>query len=194
MGGGCSLRTPASFTFETPSLLPVPFEPSFLPSHYFVLVSRKLRTAGDVTRPRGGGGGASAKLKKNGFPPEETPSDVDANSPFKHPSRHPNHERAPAASVKSPEKPSVGVSSAVPGLLSPPRPFGSLRRVANAHARCLGAAALPRSAASPPPPPPPPVASAAMKFVYKEEHPFEKRRSEGEKIRKKYPDRVPVSL
>ncbi|TTV42334.1 Gamma-aminobutyric acid receptor-associated protein [Bagarius yarrelli] len=31
-----------------------------------------------------------------------------------------------------------------------------------------------------------------MKFVYKEEHPFERRRSEGEKIRKKYPDRVPV--
>ncbi|KAG7314988.1 hypothetical protein KOW79_022291 [Hemibagrus wyckioides] len=31
-----------------------------------------------------------------------------------------------------------------------------------------------------------------MKFMYKEEHPFEKRRSEGEKIRKKYPDRVPV--
>uniref|UniRef100_A0A672F3K7 GABA(A) receptor-associated protein b n=1 Tax=Salarias fasciatus TaxID=181472 RepID=A0A672F3K7_SALFA len=31
-----------------------------------------------------------------------------------------------------------------------------------------------------------------MKFHYKEEHPFEKRRSEGEKIRKKYPDRVPV--
>ncbi|XP_067112813.1 gamma-aminobutyric acid receptor-associated protein-like [Osmerus mordax] len=31
-----------------------------------------------------------------------------------------------------------------------------------------------------------------MKFIYKEEHPFEKRRSEGEKIRKKYPDRVPV--
>ncbi|KAL4668870.1 hypothetical protein H8959_007424 [Pygathrix nigripes] len=31
-----------------------------------------------------------------------------------------------------------------------------------------------------------------FKFVYKEEHPFEKRRSEGEKIRKKYPDRVPV--
>lgn len=31
-----------------------------------------------------------------------------------------------------------------------------------------------------------------MKFLYKEEHPFEKRRSEGEKIRKKYPDRVPV--
>ncbi|KAG7243401.1 hypothetical protein INR49_011858 [Caranx melampygus] len=30
-----------------------------------------------------------------------------------------------------------------------------------------------------------------MKFQYKEEHPFEKRRSEGEKIRKKYPDRVP---
>ncbi|KAL1270583.1 hypothetical protein QQF64_029599 [Cirrhinus molitorella] len=29
-------------------------------------------------------------------------------------------------------------------------------------------------------------------FQYKEEHPFEKRRSEGEKIRKKYPDRVPV--
>ncbi|NXO01120.1 GBRAP protein, partial [Rhinopomastus cyanomelas] len=32
----------------------------------------------------------------------------------------------------------------------------------------------------------------AMKFLYKEEHPFEKRRCEGEKIRKKYPDRVPV--
>ncbi|XP_023213910.1 uncharacterized protein KIAA0930 homolog [Centruroides sculpturatus] len=33
-----------------------------------------------------------------------------------------------------------------------------------------------------------------MKFVYKEEHPFEKRRSEGEKIRKKYPDRVPLLI
>lgn len=32
-----------------------------------------------------------------------------------------------------------------------------------------------------------------MKWVYKEEHPFEKRRAEGEKIRRKYPDRVPVS-
>ena len=31
-----------------------------------------------------------------------------------------------------------------------------------------------------------------MKWQYKEEHPFEKRRSEGEKIRRKYPDRVPV--
>ncbi|KAL1417654.1 hypothetical protein MTO96_026701 [Rhipicephalus appendiculatus] len=31
-----------------------------------------------------------------------------------------------------------------------------------------------------------------MKFLYKEEHPFEKRRSEGDKIRRKYPDRVPV--
>ncbi|KAM9054399.1 gamma-aminobutyric acid receptor-associated protein-like [Megaptera novaeangliae] len=31
-----------------------------------------------------------------------------------------------------------------------------------------------------------------MKFVYKEKHPFEKRRSEGEKIRKKYPHRFPV--
>uniref|UniRef100_A0A8C6B213 Autophagy-related protein n=1 Tax=Monodon monoceros TaxID=40151 RepID=A0A8C6B213_MONMO len=31
-----------------------------------------------------------------------------------------------------------------------------------------------------------------MKFVYKEEDPLEKRRSEGEKIRKKYPDRLPV--
>lgn len=31
-----------------------------------------------------------------------------------------------------------------------------------------------------------------MKWLYKEEHPFEKRRQEGEKIRKKYPDRVPV--
>lgn len=33
-----------------------------------------------------------------------------------------------------------------------------------------------------------------MKFQYKEEHAFEKRRSEGDKIRRKYPDRVPVSL
>jgi len=31
-----------------------------------------------------------------------------------------------------------------------------------------------------------------MKFEYKQEHTFEKRRAEGEKIRKKYPDRVPV--
>lgn len=33
-----------------------------------------------------------------------------------------------------------------------------------------------------------------MKFQYKEEHPFEKRRAEGDKIRKKYPDRVPVGF
>lgn len=33
-----------------------------------------------------------------------------------------------------------------------------------------------------------------MKFQYKEEHPFEKRKTEGEKIRRKYPDRVPVSM
>lgn len=33
-----------------------------------------------------------------------------------------------------------------------------------------------------------------MKFQYKEEHPFEKRRAEGDKIRRKYPDRVPVSF
>ncbi|KAH0628661.1 hypothetical protein JD844_010061 [Phrynosoma platyrhinos] len=32
----------------------------------------------------------------------------------------------------------------------------------------------------------------AMKFQYKEDHPFEYRKKEGEKIRKKYPDRVPV--
>lgn len=32
-----------------------------------------------------------------------------------------------------------------------------------------------------------------MRFQYKEEHPFEKRKAEGEKIRRKYPDRVPVS-
>ncbi|XP_053979928.1 gamma-aminobutyric acid receptor-associated protein [Hylaeus anthracinus] len=31
-----------------------------------------------------------------------------------------------------------------------------------------------------------------MKFMYKEGHPFEKRKAEGEKIRRKYPDRVPV--
>jgi len=34
--------------------------------------------------------------------------------------------------------------------------------------------------------------SSKMKWQYKEEHPFEKRRAEGEKIRRKYPDRVPV--
>ncbi|XP_067010988.2 gamma-aminobutyric acid receptor-associated protein isoform X2 [Anabrus simplex] len=31
-----------------------------------------------------------------------------------------------------------------------------------------------------------------MKFRYKDEFPFEKRKAEGEKIRRKYPDRVPV--
>jgi len=31
-----------------------------------------------------------------------------------------------------------------------------------------------------------------MKFQYKEDYPFEKRRAEGEKIRHKYPDRMPV--
>lgn len=31
-----------------------------------------------------------------------------------------------------------------------------------------------------------------MKWAYKEDHAFEKRRAEGEKIRRKYPDRVPV--
>ncbi|MBN3273056.1 CNEPA phosphatase, partial [Polyodon spathula] len=41
-------------------------------------------------------------------------------------------------------------------------------------------------------PTPPKKTNPRMKFQYKEEHPFEKRRSEGEKIRKKYPDRVPV--
>lgn len=33
-----------------------------------------------------------------------------------------------------------------------------------------------------------------MKFQYKEDHPYEYRKKEGEKIRKKYPDRVPVSM
>lgn len=33
-----------------------------------------------------------------------------------------------------------------------------------------------------------------MRFMYKEEFPFEKRKVEGEKIRRKYPDRVPVSF
>jgi GABA(A) receptor-associated protein len=33
-----------------------------------------------------------------------------------------------------------------------------------------------------------------MGFQYKEEHPIEKRKAEGERIRKKYPDRVPVSV
>jgi len=31
-----------------------------------------------------------------------------------------------------------------------------------------------------------------MRWQYKEENTFEKRRCEGEKIRRKYPDRVPV--
>jgi len=38
----------------------------------------------------------------------------------------------------------------------------------------------------------PTQALVIMKWQYKEEHPFEKRRAEGEKIRRKYPDRVPV--
>merc|ERR1712243_363883 len=37
-----------------------------------------------------------------------------------------------------------------------------------------------------------PVNIKNMKWQYKEEHPYEKRRAEGEKIRRKYPDRVPV--
>lgn len=36
--------------------------------------------------------------------------------------------------------------------------------------------------------------ASSMKFQYKEDHPFEYRKKEGEKIRKKYPDRVPVSV
>ncbi len=32
-----------------------------------------------------------------------------------------------------------------------------------------------------------------MKWEFKEEKSFERRREEGERIRKKYPDRVPVS-
>lgn len=39
----------------------------------------------------------------------------------------------------------------------------------------------------------PPNLRSIMKFQYKEDHPFEYRKKEGEKIRKKYPDRVPVS-
>ena len=31
-----------------------------------------------------------------------------------------------------------------------------------------------------------------MKWQYKEEHSYEKRKNEGEKIRRKYPDRIPV--
>ena len=33
-----------------------------------------------------------------------------------------------------------------------------------------------------------------MKWAYKDDNPFEARRLEGEKIRRKYPDRVPVSF
>ena len=36
------------------------------------------------------------------------------------------------------------------------------------------------------------IADLSLIMQYKEEHPFEKRRAEGEKIRRKYPDRVPV--
>merc|ERR1712023_47525 len=36
------------------------------------------------------------------------------------------------------------------------------------------------------------IKKITMKWQYKEDHPFEKRRAEGEKIRRKYPDRVPV--
>ena len=31
-----------------------------------------------------------------------------------------------------------------------------------------------------------------MKFIYKETHPFEERKSEGEKLFKQYPDKVAV--
>ena len=33
-----------------------------------------------------------------------------------------------------------------------------------------------------------------MKWEFKEEKSFERRREEGERIRKKYPDRVPVNI
>jgi hypothetical protein len=33
-----------------------------------------------------------------------------------------------------------------------------------------------------------------MKFQYKEMYSFERRKMEGQKIRRKYPDRVPVSI
>lgn len=32
----------------------------------------------------------------------------------------------------------------------------------------------------------------SMTWTYKEENKFEKRRAEGEKIKRKYPDRIPV--
>lgn len=38
------------------------------------------------------------------------------------------------------------------------------------------------------------LTTTIMKFQYKEEHAFEKRRAEGDKIRRKYPDRVPVRI
>lgn len=49
------------------------------------------------------------------------------------------------------------------------------------------------SARSRPRPGSPYILRSIMKFQYKEDHPFEYRKKEGEKIRKKYPDRVPVS-
>uniref|UniRef100_A0A1I7X2A3 HMG box domain-containing protein n=1 Tax=Heterorhabditis bacteriophora TaxID=37862 RepID=A0A1I7X2A3_HETBA len=36
------------------------------------------------------------------------------------------------------------------------------------------------------------IISNNMKWAYKEENNFEKRRAEGDKIRRKYPDRIPV--
>lgn len=36
--------------------------------------------------------------------------------------------------------------------------------------------------------------TVTMKWAYKEENNFEKRRTEGDKIRRKYPDRIPVCL
>lgn len=48
------------------------------------------------------------------------------------------------------------------------------------------------SARSRPRPGSPYILRSIMKFQYKEDHPFEYRKKEGEKIRKKYPDRVPV--
>lgn len=37
-------------------------------------------------------------------------------------------------------------------------------------------------------------AISAMRSKFKDEHPFEKRKAEAERIRQKYADRIPVSL
>uniref|UniRef100_A0A670Z6E2 GABA type A receptor-associated protein n=13 Tax=Bifurcata TaxID=1329961 RepID=A0A670Z6E2_PSETE len=151
-----------------------------------------LRTILYITRPRraiqrpltsrglGQANGEKTRVSSPGIPPRRRRPKA-----FQDPSRHRTTKIAGGARW-GPENRSVGVAAPRrDSFLLPPR-IGAPRR-STAHARCLGEGEISLSAASLPP-----SVAAVMKFVYKEEHPFEKRRSEGEKIRKKYPDRVPV--